>query len=305
MKDRDSYQISRWERLFGGDMWFLRNVGRVLLLVIFAMIPIKKWRHALRDRFDLWMIARYHKKITYFLSQYPEVRSEVETIKAIAEKGYSIARFGDGEFNMCIGRHKSFQQHDEKLVSRLKEILASREPGLLIGIPTIRSEKDLTVILKKFVIRRGHRVLELLDRDRIYESTTMTTVFPSKCADLTDRVNLLQSIWAGRKVVFVVGANSRFFYEKELFDNMAQHQFIYGPARNAFSQYDDLIEQVTAYDKEWLVLISLGPTATVMVYDLFKLGYQAIDLGQTPSKFHKAKYGTRYPQDHPMYDNHQ
>ena len=305
MKDQNSYKISRWEHFFGGDMWFLRNVGRVLLLVIFAIVPIKKWRHALRDRFDLWMIARYHKKITYFLSQYPEVCSEIETIKTIAGKGYSIARFGDGEFNMCIGRHKSFQQHDEKLVFRLKEILASSEPGLLIGIPTIRSEKDLTVILKKFVIRRGHRVLGLLDRNRVYESTTITTVFPSECADLTDRVNLLQSIWAGRKVVFVVGTNSRFFYEKELFDNMVQHQFVYGPARNAFSQYDDLIKQVTAYDKKWLILISLGPTATVMVYDLFKLGYQAVDLGQTPSKFHKAKYGTRYPQDHPMYKDHQ
>ncbi len=305
MKYRDSYEISRWEHVFGGDMWMLRNLGRILILVIFALIPIKKWRHALRDRFDLWMIAHYHKKISYFLSQYPQVRLEVETIKAIAEKGDSIARFGDGEFNMCIGRHKSFQRYDEKLVSRLKGVLASNEPGLLIGIPTIRSEKDLTPILKKFVIRRGHRVLELLDRDRIYESTTMTTVFPSKSVDLVNHVNLLKSIWAGRKVVFVVGANSRFFYEKELFEDMAQYQFIYGPARNAFIQYNDLIKQVTAYDKEWLILISLGPTATVMVYDLFKLGYQAIDLGQTPSKFHKAKYGTRYPQDHPMYDKHQ
>ncbi|MCD6582466.1 MAG: DUF1792 domain-containing protein [Desulfuromusa sp.] len=305
MEYRGSYKISRWEHFFGGDMWVLRNMGRVLILALFALIPIKKWRHALRDRFDLWMIARYHEKISHFLSQYPRVRSEVETIKAIAEKGYSIARFGDGEFNMCIGRHKSFQQYDEKLVSRLKWVLANNEPGLLIGVPTIRSEKDLTVILKKFVIRRGHRVLELLDRDRIYESATMATVFPAKSADLVSHVNLLKSIWAERKVVFVVGANSRFFYEKELFENMAQHQFIYGPARNAFTQYDDLIKQVTAYDRGWLILISLGPTATVMVYDLFKLGYQAIDLGQTPSKFHKAKYGMRYPQDHPMYNKHQ
>ncbi len=304
MERQNRYEISRWEHVFGGDMWMLRNFGRVLLLVIFAMIPINKWRHALRDRFDLWMIARYHKKISYFLSQYPEVRSEVETIKNIAGKGQSIARFGDGEFNMCIGRHKSFQKYDETLVARLKEVLASNEDGLLIGIPTIRSEKDLTVILKKFVIRRGHRVLELLERNRIYESATLTTVFPSKPADLSNHVNLLKSIWTGRKVVFVVGASSRFFYEKELFDNMAEHQFIYGPAKNAFAQYDDLLNQVTAYDQSWLILISLGPTATVMAYDLFKLGYQSIDLGQTPSKFHKAKYGTRYPQDHPMYNDH-
>lgn len=305
MEDRDSYKISRWERLFGGDMYLLRNVGRVFLLVVFSLVPTKKWRHTLRDRFDLWMIARYHRKIAYFLSQYPKVCSEIETIEAIAEKSWSIARFGDGEFNMCIGRHKSFQRYDEKLVARLKMVLTANEPGLLIGIPTIRSEEDLTVILKKFVIRRGHRVLKLLDPDRVYASTTITTVFPTESAALEQHVNSLKLIWRGRKVVFVVGTNSRFFFEKELFDNISQHEFVYGPARNAFAQYDELIEKITRYGKDWLILVSLGPTATVMVYDLYKLGYQAIDLGQTPSKFHRAKYGTRYPQDHPMYNNHQ
>ena len=32
-------------------------------------------------------------------------------------------------------------------------------------------------------------------------------------------------------------------------------------------------------EKEKLILLALGPTATVMAYDLTKLGYQAIDIG--------------------------
>ena len=304
MKHLGNYKISYWERVWGGDLWILRKVGRALVSVLLALIPVSDWRHAMRDRFDLWLIARYRNKIAFFLSQYPKVCSETETLKIIAEKGYSIARFGDGEFNMCIGRHKSFQRYDECLVARLKEILVSDESGFLVGINTIRSEADLTVIWKKFIIRRGHRVLALLDRDRTYESSTITTVFPSEPTAFENHVVLLKSIWAGRKVVFVVGADSRFFFEKELFDNIARYEFVYGPAKNAFAKYDELIKQVTNYDKDWLIMISLGPTATVMTYDLFRLGYQAIDLGQTPSRFHLAKYGTRYPQDHPMYNHH-
>jgi len=304
MDSSENYKISRWENVFGGDFWVLRNIGRVFILIAFALVPVKSWRHALRGSFDSVIISFNQDKLTYFVSQYPKVRSENETIKAIAENGYSISRFGDGEFNMCIGRSKSFQKYDMKLVSRLKDILASNEPGLLVGILSIRSEEDLTPILKKFVIRRGHRTLELLERDRIYESANITTTFPNESKALAAHVTLLKTMWASRKVIFVVGKNSRFFFEDELFDNILEYEFIYGPAENAFEKYDELLAQVTFYDKDWLIMISLGPTATVMAYDLFKLGYQAIDLGQTPSKFHRAKYGTRYPVDHHMHKNH-
>jgi len=302
MENFDGYKISRWERIFGGDFWILRNIGRALTLFFFLLIPVRRWRRALHDQFDVWIISFCHKKISYFVSQYPKVRLENETIKDIAEKKCSISRFGDGEFNMCIGRNKSFQKYDKELVSRLRSILASNETGLMVGIPTIRSVEDLSVIMKKFVIRRGHRVLKLLDQDRIYESSTITTVFPEDSAVLERHVALLKSIWTERKVLFVVGKESRFFFEKELFDNISQYKFLYGPAVDAYAEYNDLLKRITSYDKSWLVMISLGPTATVMACDLFKLGYQAIDLGQTPSKFHRAKYGKRYPIGHKMYD---
>ena len=32
-------------------------------------------------------------------------------------------------------------------------------------------------------------------------------------------------------------------------------------------------------DKKKLILLALGPTATVLAYDLYKLGYQIVDVG--------------------------
>lgn len=294
------YRPSKAEKILGGDLWRLRKVMRALTSILLGLVVVRPWRHALRDRIDQWLIRFNEDKINYFLSHYPEVKSEAETIKTLVDRRCSIARFGDGEFNMCIGRHKSFQKWDERLVNKLHEVLKSNDPAVLIGINTINRKSKLSSIWKKFVIRRGNRVLDLLDSDRVYESSTITTRFPKNAQAIAHRAALLKQIWEGRKAVFVVGRNSRFFFEEELFDNLQEHRFVYGPAKHAFSEYDSIVAEIQTFPKDWLIMISLGPTATVMAYDLACLGYQAIDLGQTPSKYHRAKYGTLYPEGHEL-----
>lgn len=55
---------------------------------------------------------------------------------------------------------------------------------------------------------------------------------------------------------------------------------ILAPVRDAFRYYNDIIEVVKEkIPKGSLVILALGPTATVMAYDLALLGYQALDLG--------------------------
>ncbi len=143
-------------------------------------------------------------------------------------------------------------------------------------------------------------MLALLDPERIYDSSTITTEFPLEANELDVYVSRLKQIWADRKVVFVVGKGSRFFYEDDLFNNIREYVFVYGPAKNAFDQYDEILKRVLEFDRDWLIMIALGPTATIMAYDLHEMGYQAIDLGQTPSKYHRAKYGTLYPEGHAL-----
>ena len=42
-----------------------------------------------------------------------------------------------------------------------------------------------------------------------------------------------------------------------------------------------------------LFLIALGPTATVLAYDLFKAGYQAIDIGHVDVEYEWWRMGAR------------
>ena len=51
------------------------------------------------------------------------------------------------------------------------------------------------------------------------------------------------------------------------------------PTINAFEVYDKIISSTLNFNKDILVLIALGPTATVLAYDLYKLNYQVVDIG--------------------------
>ena len=60
----------------------------------------------------------------------------------------------------------------------------------------------------------------------------------------------------------------------------------------AFSKYDDILTEVLRYPADkWLVILALGPTATVLAYDLAQKGYQAIDIGNVDTEYEWYKMG--------------
>ena len=92
-------------------------------------------------------------------------------------------------------------------------------------------------------------------------------------------IDKLKQIWNFRDVILVEGEKSRMGYGNDLFSNVSSLKRILCPSENAFSAYSQILEEVSKVDKSRLILIALGPTATVLAYDLSKQGYQAIDIG--------------------------
>lgn len=295
-----AYKVSRLEAIFGDDMRHLRVIGRRILALLIGLIPLKKWRLSVRDAIDRWMIARNRGKIEYFIEHYPRVVSPEETVKRIAA-GASWVRLNDGEYNLLIGLHKrAYQELNDKLIERLWEILKSDHDKILVGISVLPGFDDLRSLWKKFIVRKGNRTLKIFEPEKTYYSGLISRLIWTKGEEFERNIALIKSIWEGRKVLFVVGKGSRFFFSEELFDNIETHEFLYAPAKNAFEHYDSILADVRQYDKDWLIISSLGPTATVLAYDLALEGYQALDFGQIPNVYHKAKYGERYPEGHEM-----
>lgn len=82
-------------------------------------------------------------------------------------------------------------------------------------------------------------------------------------------------------MLIVEGEKSKLGVGNDLFDNSKSICRILCPQKNSYSVYHKIYDEVLKANKEKnkLVLLALGPTATVLAYDLCLVGIQAIDIG--------------------------
>jgi glycosyltransferase family protein len=92
-------------------------------------------------------------------------------------------------------------------------------------------------------------------------------------------IKKLKQIWDKKDILIIEGEKSRLGIGNDLFNNSKSIKRILCPAVNAFNVYDKILNQARKIDKSILILLALGPTSTVLAYDLHKLGYQVIDVG--------------------------
>ena len=94
-------------------------------------------------------------------------------------------------------------------------------------------------------------------------------------------IGLYKKIWKDRNVVFVEGELTRMGVGNDLFDGVSSVQRILCPAKNAWNKYSEILATILELNlnENTLFILALGPTATVLAYDLTKAGYQALDLG--------------------------
>ena len=98
-------------------------------------------------------------------------------------------------------------------------------------------------------------------------------------------IKKLKKIWVHKNVLIIEGEKSRIGVGNNLFDNIKSIKRIIFPVTNAFLVYKKIIKEVLKLNEKRLILIALGPTATILAYDLYKLGYQAIDIGHVDIEY--------------------
>lgn len=214
--------------------------------------------------------------------------AEDTVLKIIGNRNLSIARFGDGEYQMIEGGSTGFQQQDSRLGKRLQEILNSSDNRCLVCIPrpfvctrqlTPKSEKFWT----NYLGMKRKLVLRLTPSNRIFGDACFSRFyFENKPYKIEDYINLIKLIWEKRRVYIVEGTNTKFGVGNDLLDNATEVNRILCPAQNAFQKYDEIYKCVLGSVPEGsLILIALGMTATVLAYDLSKanMQYQALDIG--------------------------
>jgi glycosyltransferase family protein len=217
----------------------------------------------------------------------PKVLSIDETIDKIIKEKVSICRFGDGELLYIVDQlNLPFQTQLPRLRNELIKILSTNHQNIIIGLPNAYAglenfndrakltwRSQITWIyprLKKYLLNNATYYNGGISRLYIdFEDT-------SKCQYYFER---MMSIWKDRDVVLIEGEKSRLGVGNNLFSQTKSIQRIICPAQNAFDKFDKIYRTALEQSKEKLILVAMGPTAKVLVFNLSLAGFQALDIG--------------------------
>ena len=234
--------------------------------------------------------------------------SKEKTLNEIIYNKKSIARFGDGEYKIIFGYKANFQSYDETLAKRLFQILNSNEKNLLIGINLPYRKKDFeersnnsqkmwNIFFQHFKIKLS----KIINKNKKYYSSLITR-FYSAFKDKSNSLKYIQKIkkiWDKRDILIIEGEKTRVGIGNNLFNNTKSIRRIICPVKNAFKYYNQILNSALKFEKSVLILIALGPTASILSYDLYKHNYQVVDIGHIDIEYElflrKAKQYVKIP----------
>lgn len=233
-------------------------------------------------------VYRHCEKRKYLSGAYENklhVLNTDETLSALEKEIFSFLRFGDGEIAIANGQGIPFQEANAGLANRLRELLSVQEEGLKVGIPYyyMHPIQNMNAFVQNFAYALGKQRKYLLancSKTNNYIDTCLTQVYQTYADyDFDVYYARMQKLLEGKDVTVICGEGVLDKLQYKALDVCNSVEYLYGPSMNAYSAYDKLLEQAKKIDKNRLVLVILGPTAKVLVYDLYKAGYTAWDIG--------------------------
>lgn len=244
-------------------------------------------------------------KIKSYEKLFPKVLSTNETLNEIIKNKVSICRYGDAEFDISNQENcaDTYQLPSSQLTERLHYILThGSSEGLLVCIPPFNAKTNN--------IKRYHGSLSFWEWYWLNKFEKLNHLFTKKeygnsfvtreTVFYENDTEMIKKIWHDRDVVFVYGAKGRFNTSHSLFDNVASKNEVLVPPVNAFEEYSSILEECKKYKLNSLFMIAAGPTAAVLAFDLWKLGYQALDVGHLPNSYDEYNGLIVSPEDIPL-----
>lgn len=225
------------------------------------------------------------------------VLSLEETVFALKDRRKSFIRYGDGELKLINGKSLYFQEWNEELAKKLNDILYTRDENILVGISdtfsrlnTLRQKSKVFWVINIVCNYNQYKRLP----KRIWANSFLSRPYIQyKDKNKDNFFASLRSLWEDRDIVFVEGETTRNGVGNTLYQNAKSIHRIICPPNNSFSLCN-VIENACkkVATKDTLFLLSLGPTAKIIAYDLFKLGFQVFDIGHLDYEYECFCSGT-------------
>lgn len=229
------------------------------------------------------------------------VRPILDSLDFIDKHKSSVARFGDGEIEIMSGRGIPYQEYNEELAKALLDILKTpSHPEFLVCLPDVFSNIERYNHNAQYFWKKHFEHFEPFYLENCCSPWYGSTFISRPYIDLEDKSGAVASfaglnkLWANRDILIVEGETSRSGVGNDLFATSKSLSRIICPSKNAFSQYDVILEEILKYCDDRLILLMLGPTAKVLARDLSQRGHQAIDLGHIDSEYEWYKMGATH-----------
>lgn len=220
----------------------------------------------------------------------PNIINRLKTSELLAnDNSLSLVRYGDGELGQILNKTDiGFQKYNTDLSDRLYEIIKSEyDSNILICIPDVFgfSINRLKPEPKKYWynwVAQNRKKMNSLFTKRVYGDSLVSRLYlPWKDTSNEKEIVLnLKKTWSDKKVIIVEGEKTRWGVGNDLLVEAQEVKRILCPAENAFDKYREILSSCMDYLEETeIFILALGPTATVLAYDLAKAGTRALDLG--------------------------
>jgi hypothetical protein len=204
---------------------------------------------------------------------WPLVQDEFRTL-AMLQQGYSIARFGDGEFKMMDGAGYVREPPNKRLAAELRSVLRRPHPKCLRGIPTFDP------ISPKFPTWSKHlgRFTRLMKRTRgDFYSAFISRPDSAPWIRTKEFAQGFMNLWGGKRVAVLCEKNNGSLRALD-YAALEMLDWVECPSHEAYARIDEFEKKLIRNDPH-IVWLSCGMTATCLANRLTKHGIQAIDFG--------------------------
>lgn len=201
--------------------------------------------------------------------------TEDETVDQLLA-GRSIARFGDGEFKLALGKGRGLKQqvNSPELTARLREILECKG-DYLVAIPRLTKLNPKN----KFWRDLFPRVEHLFQESYTYGSSLISRPDNAPWIDNAEYYAKIEQLWADKRTVFVWGGSRKSFTPSQ-FRNCKSFDAIQSLPEQAWKDVPNILARIDSLpQKPDVVVLALGPTATAIIPDIVARGIQGIDIG--------------------------
>lgn len=177
----------------------------------------------------------------------------------------------------------------------MREILESSNDKCYVGVDgryftsTVNFSKNFKTFSKVNGLWIRSLILKHCNRKRLYINAAFTSLHDTfdfstpKYAELTKKI---KEIFRGRNLIIFSGKTVFDKINYNIFEFAANRVHVFTESINAWAKYNEIMAKAREFPKESSTLcFILGPTATVVAYDLAQEGYTAWDIGHIAKEY--------------------